>query len=88
MTWINEFFLITNLSTFDSNMYLSLNIIKIENVDNKNCSYLCDRTHEYIYIYNQFVVKTYLYLTCNVKLNIQNTKKLIINQHKNDTCHV
>jgi hypothetical protein len=30
----------------------------------------------------------YLYLTCNVKIGIQNTNYKIINQHKNDTCHV
>jgi hypothetical protein len=30
----------------------------------------------------------YLYLTCNVKMGIQNTNYKIINQHKNDMCHV
>ncbi len=30
----------------------------------------------------------YLYITCNVKLGIQNTKFKVINQHKNDTCYV
>jgi hypothetical protein len=37
---------------------------------------------------NNFVVEMYLYLTCSVKLNIQNIKFKVINQHKNDTCHV
>ncbi len=32
--------------------------------------------------------KKYLYLICNVKLNIQNENYKIINQHKNDICHV
>jgi hypothetical protein len=32
--------------------------------------------------------KFYLHLTCSVKLNIQNTKFKIINQHRNDMCHV
>jgi hypothetical protein len=43
---------------------------------NKICSYLCDRGLECIIymIENQFVVKTYLYLTCNVKLGIYNIK--------------
>jgi hypothetical protein len=36
----------------------------------------------------QFIVKMYLYLICDVKLGIQNTKFKDINQHKNDTCHV
>jgi len=30
----------------------------------------------------------YLYLKCNVKRGIQNTKFKVINQHKNDMCHV
>jgi len=30
----------------------------------------------------------YLYLKCNIKWGIQNTKFKVINQHKNDTCHV
>ncbi len=29
----------------------------------------------------------YLYLKCSVKENTCNTNFLIINQHKNDTCH-
>jgi hypothetical protein len=42
---------------------------------NKSYSYLFDNRHECIIymIWNQFVVKMYLYLTCNVKLGIQNT---------------
>jgi hypothetical protein len=34
-------------------------------------------------IYNQFLVKKYLYITCNVKLGIQNANFKIISQHKN-----
>ncbi len=30
----------------------------------------------------------YLYITCNVKLDIQNKKIKAINQHKNDTCYI
>jgi hypothetical protein len=30
----------------------------------------------------------YLYLKCNVKRGTQNTNLKIINQHRNDTCHV
>jgi hypothetical protein len=30
----------------------------------------------------------YLYLKCNVKKGTQNIKFKVINQHKNDTCHV
>ncbi len=30
----------------------------------------------------------YLYLKCSVKWGIQNTKFEVINQCKNDTCHV
>ncbi len=29
-------------------------------------------------IYNQFIVKIYLYVTCNVKLGIRNTKFKVI----------
>jgi hypothetical protein len=32
MTWINEIFLITNLSTFGSNMLLTLKLMNFENV--------------------------------------------------------
>jgi hypothetical protein len=30
----------------------------------------------------------YLYLKCNVKHGIQNTKFKVMDQHKNDMCHV
>ncbi len=30
----------------------------------------------------------YLYLTCNVKWGTQNIKFKVINQHRNDMCHV
>jgi len=43
---------------------------------NKNCSYICNKGHEFItyMISNQFVVKMYLYVKCNVKCSIKNTK--------------
>jgi len=34
------------------------------------------------------VIKIYLFLTYGVKLGIQNTKFIVINQHKNDICDV
>ncbi len=33
-------------------------------------------------------MKTYLDLTCSVKLGIQNTNFKVMNEHKNHTCHV
>jgi hypothetical protein len=40
-------FFITNLSTFGSNMFLTLKIMNFENVAlTKSCSYLCDRGHQ------------------------------------------
>jgi hypothetical protein len=77
MTWTNEIFLYNQFEhiwftcVFDFENYgfwkCGLNI---------SYSYLCDKGHECtIYmIQNQFLVKTYLYLTCNVKLGVQNTK--------------
>jgi hypothetical protein len=37
---------------------------------------------------NQFLVKIYLYLKCNVKGGIQNINFKVTNQYKNDMCHV
>jgi hypothetical protein len=37
---------------------------------------------------NQILVKTYLYLTNSIKLDIPNTKFWVTNQHINDTSHV
>jgi len=34
------------------------------------------------------VVKIYLYLKCNVRWGIRNTNFKVINQHKNDMCHM
>jgi hypothetical protein len=82
-----KFFSLTDLSTFDSNVFWTLKTMDFENVTfNKSYSYLCNKRHECIIymMYNQFVVKTYIYITCNVKLGIQNTKKMIISQHRND----
>ncbi len=43
---------------------------------NKSRSYICDNGHDCIIymIWNQFVIKMYLYLKCSVKWGIQNTK--------------
>ncbi len=34
------------------------------------------------------LVNMYLYLKCIIKWGIQNTKYKIINQHRNDSCHL
>jgi hypothetical protein len=39
-------------------------------------------------IWNQFLVKMYLYLTRSVQLGIQNTNFKAINQHTNEMCYV
>jgi hypothetical protein len=70
-------------------MFLNLKIMDFKNVAlTKNCSYLCDRRHECI-IYmtkNQILVKMYIYLTNNVKLDIPNTNFEVTNQHRNGMC--
>jgi hypothetical protein len=69
-------------------MLLTLKIMNFENV------LLLKVVHVYVIegmiymIYNQFVVKIYLYLKCNVTRGTRNIDCKVINQHKNDTCHV
>jgi hypothetical protein len=49
MIWNNFFLKITILSTFGSNVLLTLKIMGFENVAlRKSCSYLCDKGHECI----------------------------------------
>jgi len=68
-------FFITKFSTFGSNMFLTLKIMDFENVSlTKVAPIYVIKGMNAIYIYNQFLIKTYLYLTCSVKLGVQNIK--------------
>ncbi len=57
---------------------------------NKIYSFLSTRKHGCIIcmIYDQVVVKKYLYLTHNVKFNMKNEEIGIIDQHMNATCQM
>jgi len=57
---------------------------------NESCSVLCDKKRESVIykILNLFAFTTNAYLTCNVKLGMQNINFKVVNQHINDTCHV
>jgi hypothetical protein len=73
----------TDLNTFGSKILLILKIMDFENVP------LTKVVHVYVIEdMNAFVVKMYLYLKCSVKGGTQNTNFKVINQHKNDMCHV
>ncbi len=63
---------ITKLGTFGSNMLLTLKTMDLKFLPLTKIVHICDRRHECIIymIQNQFVVKTYLFLTCSVKLGI------------------
>ncbi len=68
---------IIHLNTFDSKVFLTLKIMDFENVAlTKVVQIYVNKGHEFIIymISNQLVVKMYLYLKCNVKWGIQNTK--------------
>ncbi len=83
---------IINLNTFGSKVILTLKIMDffLQCAFNKSYSCLCDRGHECIIymIQNQFVVKIYVYLKCNVEGCTLKTIFQVIKQHKNNTCHV